>query len=60
MLLSGGIGAIESRVGYSMYSYVEVDSEKLVCRTYGVDVVSQHASPSLDNGRYLDGFMLTK
>ena len=60
MLLSGGIGAIESGVGYSMYSYVEVDSEKLVCRTYGVDVVSQHASPSLDNGRYLDGFMLTK
>ena len=63
MLLSGGKNAInpdmESR-GYSMYSYVEVLQDKLVCRTYGVDVEAQVVSPSLDNGIYLDGFMLTK
>lgn len=60
MLLSGGKGAIDEKIGYSMYSYVEVDQEKLVCRTYGVDVVSQFNEPSLENGKYLDGFLLRK
>lgn len=43
-----------------MYSYVEVSEDALVLRTYGVNVVANAASFSLDNGRYLDGFMLTK
>ena len=60
MLLSGGVGAIDSGVGYSMYSYVEVQQDKLVCRTYGVDIVSQYSQPSLENGKYLDGFLLRK
>ena len=60
MLVSGGKGAVSDTTGYSMYSYVEVKADKLVCRTYGVDVPSQLANPSLDNGVYLDGFMLSK
>lgn len=60
MLLSGGVGAIDENVGYSMYSYVEVQQGILVCRTYGVDVVAQYSSPSLTNGKYLDGFLLRK
>ena len=60
MLLSGGKGAIDNESGYSMYSYVEVTADKLVCRTYGVDVPAQIENPSLDNGVYLDGFMLRK
>ena len=60
MLLSGGKGAIEDGVGYSMYSYVEVTQDTLVCRTYGVDVVAQYSTSSLTNGKYLDGFLLRK
>jgi hypothetical protein len=60
MLLSGGRGAIEDGVGYSMYSYVEVSQDTLICRTYGVDVVAQYSAPSLANGKYLDGFLLRK
>lgn len=61
-LLSGGKYAIDTsgEKSYSMYSYVEVKQDKLVCRTYGVHVESQIKSPSLENGIYLDGFMLTK
>ncbi len=62
MLLSGGKYAVDAsgEKSYSMYSYVEVTADKLVCRTYGVDVPAQIASPSLNNGVYLDGFMLRK
>ena len=60
MLLSGGKNAVDTEASYSMYSYVEVTANKLVCRTYGVNVPAQIASPSLENGKYLDGFMLTK
>ena len=62
MLLSGGKYAVDTtgEKSYSMYSYIEVTDGKLVCRTYGVDVPAQITSPSLDNGVYLDGFMLTK
>lgn len=62
MLLSGGKYAVDTtgEKSYSMYSYVEVTGDKLVCRTYGVDVLSQVKNPSLDNGVYLDGFMLRK
>lgn len=62
MLLSGGKYAIDAsgQKSYSMYSYVEVKQDKLVCRTYGVHVEGQLDSPGLDNGVYLDGFMLTK
>ena len=60
MLLSGGKGAFNDTAAYSMYSYVEATQDKLVLRTYGVDVVAQHTAPSLANGKYLDGFMLRK
>lgn len=61
MLLSGGKNAADATGrAYSMYSYVEVTADKLVCRTYGVDVPAQLKNPSLDNGAYLDGFMLRK
>ena len=62
MLLSGGKYAVDTtgEKTYSMYSYVEVTGDKLVCRTYGVDVPAQILTPSLDNGVYLDGFMLRK
>ena len=62
MLLSGGKNAVDTtgEKSYSMYSYVEVTQDKLVCRTYGVDVPAQIMNPSLDNGVYLDGFMLRK
>ncbi len=59
-LLSGAKGCISEDTPYSMYSYVEVKGDKLVVRTYGVDVKKQIVSPSLENGVYLDGFMLTK
>jgi len=58
--LSGGKGAIDDESGYSMYSYVEVTADKLVCRTYGVNAKAQVASPSLENGKCIDGFMLRK
>ena len=60
MLLSGGKNAVDETTGYSMYSYVEVTEGQLVCRTYGVNVPAQLASPGLQNGKYLDGFMLKK
>jgi hypothetical protein len=60
MLLSGGKGAIDNESGYSMYSYVEVTADKLVCRTYGVNAKAQVASPSIENGKCIDGFMLRK
>lgn len=60
MLLSGGKNAVDESAVYSMYSYVEVENDKLVCRTYGVNVAAQVVTPSLDNGKYLDGFMLKK
>ena len=64
MLLSTGSTAIDgsggNSTGYSMYSYLEVTGDKLVCRTYGVNVPAQVKSPSLDNAKYLDGFMLQK
>ena len=60
MLLSGGKNAVDETATYSMYSYVEVTQSQLVCRTYGVNVPAQIASPSLENGKYLDGFMLKK
>ena len=62
-LLSGGKYAIDAsgEKSYSMYSYLEVMGDKLVCRTYGVDVKSQvNNKTSLENGVYIDGFMLTK
>ncbi len=60
MLLSGGKNAVDTTASYSMYSYVEVTNGQLVCRTYGVNVPAQFNSPSLENGKYLDGFMLKK
>lgn len=60
MLLSGGKNAVDEITGYSMYSYVEVTDNTLVCRTYGVNVPAQLENPSLDNGKYLDGFLLRK
>ena len=59
-LVGGKKGMINDKANYSMYSYVEVTSDKLVCRTYGVDVASQIASPNLDNAIYIDGFMRSK
>jgi hypothetical protein len=59
-LLSGGKNAVDAEAKYSMYSYLEVTADTLVCRTYGVNVPAQFANPSLDNGKYLDGFMLRK
>ena len=59
-MTAGGKGSIDEGYAYSMYSYVEVSEDALVLRTYGVNVVANAASFSLDNGRYLDGFMLTK
>lgn len=59
-LLSGGKNAVDGEAKYSMYSYLEVTADTLVCRTYGVNVPAQFANPSLDNGKYLDGFMLRK
>lgn len=59
-LVGGKKGMINETTNYSMYSYVEVTSDKLVCRTYGVDVASQIASPSLNNAIYIDGFMRSK
>lgn len=59
-MTAGGKGSIDADNAYSMYSYVEVSEDALVLRTYGVNVVANAASFSLDNGRYLDGFMLTK
>ena len=59
-MVSGGKGAIDDVASYSMYSYVEVTADKLVCRTYGVNVAAQVVSPSLANGVYVDGFMMSK
>ena len=43
-----------------MYAYVEVEEDELIVRTYMVDVKAQSQNLSLDNGKYLDGFKLSK
>ena len=61
-LLSGDKGCIDANKAYSMYSYVEINENQIVVRTYGVDVIG--ASTATENytnfGRYLDGFMISK
>lgn len=63
-ILSGAKGCIDDNANYSMYSYVEINGDTLVVRTYGVDVLGQSKLPAgssvLSKGIYLDGFMLTK
>jgi hypothetical protein len=47
----------------SMYTYVEVDGDSLVARTYGVDTLGQinlGDADILSKGHYLYGFMLTR
>ena len=48
--------------GQQMYSYVEVTSEHIVVRTYGVDVngVASASSGYQSYVSFLDGFMITK
>lgn len=48
-----------------MYSYIEVDAEKIVARTYGVDVKGMVTSYNAGNvnaynefSTYVDGFMI--
>ena len=64
-LISGDYTANVSGKTVSMYSYVEVSQNQLVCRTYGVDpagqkTISNNGGDILSAGYYLDGFMLTK
>ncbi len=60
-LLSGCEKRFDDKNRY-MYSYIEVDADKLVVRTYGVDV--KGLATATDNltsyGVYMDGFMLEK
>ncbi len=66
--LSGAAGCIQGvNASLSMYSYVEIDNNKLVLRTYGVDVAGvatalfdNPTSDLSDFGYYLDGIELVK
>ena len=61
MLLSAGARPDDGlEKGRSMYAYVEVEEDELIVRTYMVDVKAQSQNLSLDNGKYLDGFKLSK
>ena len=55
---------IDMQGSLSMYTYVEVSSNSLVVRTYGVDTLAQinlaNGSDVLSTGYYLNGFMLTR
>ena len=60
-LLAGDSSASINGKGLQMYSYIEVDGDSLVLKTYGVHVGGQlKGSVSNDYNFYLDGFMLTK
>ena len=60
-LLAGDSTTTFNGKGLQMYSYIEVDGDSLVLKTYGVHVAGQiKGSVSNDHNYYLDGFMLTK
>jgi hypothetical protein len=62
-LISGDYTSNVTGKTVSMYSYVEVTQNQLVCRTYGVDTAGQKGLTGTDilsAGYYLDGFMLTR
>lgn len=62
-LISGDYTSNATGKTVSMYSYLEVTNNQLVCRTYGVDVAAQKSLTGTDilsAGYYLDGFMLTR